>query len=188
MEFTHLDHHVGQDERERALPAEEEVLEHLRAIEATLSSRLTKFFDNRRVIDEFLTEVNKQMFDQDSSDGNGYVSPTGHMIVRDILTRIGSLPLRRVFYGGMQNPRWVSALADEGAFKNPPEPHQDDEGNVREEPWPEMDYLVRMARFVPQDIVDVGLTLIKSKNSWVRSNAVYLARCVNVSAWRVVDG
>jgi hypothetical protein len=177
MDFTHLDNHVGEDER--ALPANERILGHLGAIEATLSSRLTKFFDNRRVLDVFLAEANQETIDQPLGELTRYVSPEITQ-VRDILTRIGSLQLRRVFYGGMHNPLWVAALADEDAFKSPPEPRPDDEGNVREEPWPEMDYLVRMAQTAPREVVDVGLTLMKSKNSWVRRGLVEIAATVPV--------
>lgn len=176
MDFTHLDNHIGQDER--PLPSSKAILEHLETIELTLSTRLTKFFDNRRNLDDFLAEVNRAFDDPDHELRCEYIAPVSRAFVRDVLTRIGSLQLRRVFYGGMQNPLWVSALAEEGAFKSPPEPRKDDDGNAREEPWPEMDYLVRMARTAPREVVDVGLTLITSKNSWVKRGLVEIAATV----------
>jgi hypothetical protein len=175
MDFTHLDNHVGQDDR--AIPTDEQILEHLEAIEATLAIRLTKFFDNRRLLDDFLAEANRPAGDQGHGESVQYVSPE-RTVVRNLLTRIGSLPLRRVFYRGLQNPLWVTPLADEGAFKNPPEPRMDNEGNVREEPWPEMDFLIRMAQAVPREVVDVGLTLAVSKNSWVKRGLVEIAATV----------
>ncbi len=177
MEFTHLDNHVGQEERQ--IPSDEQIIEHLGVVEAALSSRLTGFFDNRRILDEFLSEVNQPAPKQTPGTTTLYLSPERAKI-RDVLTRIGSLQLRRVFYGSLKNPLWVAGLADEGAFKNPPEPWQDDGGNLRDEPWPEVDYLVSMAHAAPREVVDVALTLVRSKNAWVRRGLVEIAATVPI--------
>lgn len=96
-----------------------------------------------------------------------YKAPTEDE-VRQVLRRVSTLQLRRVFYSGNKNPLWVRPLLDAGAFVNPPEPTVDDKGLIREQPWPEIDYLKEMAQHVPGDVVDVLLTVKDSTNSWIR--------------------
>lgn len=88
--------------------------------------------------------------------------------VQVALRRIPTLQLRRVFYLGNKNPNWVKPLAEAGAFTRPPEPTVDEKGLVREEYWPEIDYLKEMAALAPGDVVDVLLTLKDSTVSWIR--------------------
>lgn len=88
--------------------------------------------------------------------------------VQQTLRKIPTLQLRRVFYSGNKNPLWVRPLLDAGAFINPPEPTVDSKGLIREQPWPEIDYLKEMAQHVPSDVVDVLLTVKDSTNSWIR--------------------
>ncbi|MGN6325053.1 hypothetical protein [Pseudolysinimonas sp.] len=87
---------------------------------------------------------------------------------------IPSPQLRRVFFDGLANPNWIKPLFDAGQFGSPPEPVQDEKGYIREEPWPEVDYLVRMAPFVPDAVIDVFLSLEGSRNSWVRRSAIFV--------------
>jgi hypothetical protein len=61
----------------------------------------------------------------------------------------------------------VAALAQQAAFAAPPAPVRDDAGYVRDEPWPEIDYLVRMTKLVPEDVVNVAVDLLPSENAWV---------------------
>ncbi|MEW1812432.1 hypothetical protein AB0284_17210 [Pseudarthrobacter phenanthrenivorans] len=171
MDFTHLDNHVGQDER--PIPSEEQILDHLRVIETAVSTRLNAFFDNRHLLDEFLAEANAL-----ATDGSTAYRQPDPLTVRDILARIGSLQLRRIFYQGLQNPQWVLPLFNEGAFKPPPDPKQDMDGNIREEPWPEMEYLARMAPESSTDVVNVALMLVKSKNSWIKRGLVEICSIV----------
>ena len=84
------------------------------------------------------------------------------------LLKIPTFQLRRVFYEGLLNPFWVTALFEAGAFSSPPEPEVTDDGYVRDVYWPELSYLIRMASVVPAEVVDVLLTLKESNNSWVR--------------------
>lgn len=88
--------------------------------------------------------------------------------VKQILRKISTLQLRRVFYSGNKNPLWVRPLLDAGAFIDPPEPTVDDKGLVREQPWPEIDYLKEMAPYVPDAVVDAILAVKNSSNSWIR--------------------
>jgi len=69
----------------------------------------------------------------------------------------------------------VAALAEQGAFSAPPPPERDEAGYVRDAPWPEIDYLVRMASLVPEDVVNITDGFIASENAWVRRGVVELA-------------
>ncbi|NCD16047.1 MAG: hypothetical protein EOL91_01805 [Actinobacteria bacterium] len=85
-----------------------------------------------------------------------------------VLVRIPTYQLRRVFYEGLKNPRWVRPLYEVGAFRNPPEPEETSDGYVRDTYWPEISFLTRVAQEAPADVVDVLLTLENSNNAWVR--------------------
>ncbi|WP_174534390.1 hypothetical protein [Micromonospora chalcea] len=91
--------------------------------------------------------------------------------VRAVLLKIPTFQLRRVFYEGLKNPRWVRPLFEANAFANPPEPENTDDGYVRDVYWPEISYLTRVAPEAPTDVVDVLLSLTNSNNAWVRRAA-----------------
>lgn len=88
--------------------------------------------------------------------------------VRAALARLGKLALRRAFYSKLQNPHWVAALAKEGAFTNPPDTEVMPDGMVRSDPWPEIDYLVRMASAVSSDVADALEPIADGNNQWLR--------------------
>lgn len=96
-----------------------------------------------------------------------YKAPTAAQ-VDEAMRRITKTQLRRAFFEGIENPLWVKPLADAGAFSNPPEPVSTGDGYIRDEYWPEADYLSRVAAEAPQQVVDVLLKLSASNNSWVR--------------------
>ena len=96
-------------------------------------------------------------------------------VVREMLASVGPPQLRRAFYQGLQNPLWVAELAQQGAFANPLPPVRDEAGYIRDEPWPEIDYLNAMADLVPEEVVNVATTLTASENAWVRRGIVEIA-------------
>ncbi|MBM0226120.1 hypothetical protein [Micromonospora sp. ATA51] len=91
--------------------------------------------------------------------------------VQAVLLKIPTFQLRRVFYEGLKNPRWVRPLFEAGAFTNPPEPENTDDGYIRDVYWPEISYLTRVASEASTDVVDVLLSLANSNNAWVRRAA-----------------
>ena len=104
--------------------------------------------------------------------------------VAEAMRLIRSPQLRRVFFDGLNNPNWVLPLLNAGQFSSPPEPVTDAEGYIREVPWPEVDYLVRMAQLAPDAVVEVFLSLQASENSWVRRSAIFVG--ANVAAEKAV--
>ena len=87
--------------------------------------------------------------------------------VSETLRKIPTLQLRRVFYRANKNPNWVKPLFEAGAFNAPEEAVVDERGLIREPYWPEIDYLKEMARFAPEDVVEVLVSLKDSTNSWI---------------------
>lgn len=88
--------------------------------------------------------------------------------VKAAIRRIPNFQLRRAFFEGLKNPLWIGPLAREGAFSNPPEPEQTEDGYIVDHYWPEIDYLIRVAPDAPESVVDVLLKLTGSNNAWVR--------------------
>ena len=97
----------------------------------------------------------------------GFKAPSDEK-VKAAVRRIPSPQLRRAFFEGLRNPLWVTPLANEGVFGNPPEPERTDDGYIRDIYWPEIDYLTRVAPEAPAAVVDVLLKLSQSNNAWVR--------------------
>lgn len=96
-----------------------------------------------------------------------------------VMQQVSSPQLRRVFFDGLDNPNWVRPLLRAKQF-NPPEPVTDDEGYIRERPWPEIDYLARMAPVATDDVIAVFLALKKSRNSWFRRAVIEVASSLPV--------
>ena len=93
---------------------------------------------------------------------SSYKTPTAAE-VQAVLLKVPTFQLRRAFYEGLRNPRWVRPLFEAGAFSNPPEPEQTEDGYIRDVYWPELSYLVRVAADAPADVVDVLLSLEESQ-------------------------
>lgn len=89
-------------------------------------------------------------------------------LVREALRRIPSFQLRRAFYEGLKNPLWLEPLAREGVFRNPPSRITTDDGSTGDPYWPEIEYLVRVAKDAPSTAVDILIGLQGSDNAWVR--------------------
>ena len=96
------------------------------------------------------------------------------------LARVAALATRgenrEYFFDHLENPKWVSALASEGVFDDPPDLVQADEpGYVQFPPWPEGRYLARMAPVEPDVVAAV---LEKSRPSANPRVTAILLECV----------
>jgi len=110
-------------------------------------------------------------------------------LVRAALARLGNLSTQRVFYSKLENPHWVSALDQVGAFSNPPAPITTADGTVRATPWPQGDYLVRMADLVPDAVAAVLARIVSTTNPWVRRSLLEAAaRLPATQAAELADG
>lgn len=98
---------------------------------------------------------------------SGFSTPSGEQ-VKEALRRIPTPQLRRAFYEGLRNPLWLEPLKREGAFLAPPPRVMMGDGSTRDPYWPEIEYVVRVARDSPAVAVDIFLALKDSENAWVR--------------------
>src|SRR5271166_4081088 len=57
------------------------------------------------------------------------------------------------FFGKLTSPDWIAPLQRKGRFSHPPETVVGD-NYIQFPPWPEGDYLVRMAPLAPQAVFD----------------------------------
>jgi len=123
--------------------------------------------ENLDELDRLLAEANRAM--------NDWTAPSGSELAQlKVLATRGEN--REYFFDRLQNPKWVSALAAEGAFDDPPEPLQADEpGYVQFPPWPEGRYLARMAPVEPDVVAAV---LEKSRPSGNPRVTAILLECV----------
>jgi hypothetical protein len=103
-----------------------------------------------------------------SHDDSGEFEAPSPELIEEALVRIGDLQHRRVFYDGLENPKWVKPLADANAFINVPATVVDAEGYLRTTPWPEGDYLVRMAALVPGEVAEVLGPLKETEDPYVQ--------------------
>jgi hypothetical protein len=93
--------------------------------------------------------------------------PPDPELVTSVLLRTGDLQHRRVFYDALENPLWVAALDQRGAF-TAPELVVGDDGTLRSLPWPEGDYLVRVADRVPNDVATVLARHVGTRDVFVQ--------------------
>lgn len=107
--------------------------------------------------------------------------------VASVVARLGDLQHRRLFYEGLENPLWVTALAEAGAFASVPPLEVDDSSQWRARPWPEGDYLVRMAGTVSDAVAVVLADAAGTENPAVHRQIVAAAaQMASESAVRLV--
>jgi hypothetical protein len=88
-------------------------------------------------------------------------------LIQTALSRIGDRQHRRVFFDRLQNPRWVAALDTHRVFDTPSETSRDEAGQEFWTPWPQGEYLVRMAPLVPAAVGQIFARVSDSSNPYV---------------------
>jgi hypothetical protein len=91
---------------------------------------------------------------------------------------VGSLTdenLKRLFFAELQNPNWLEPLTALGVFATEPEAWVDDAGLQRPRPWPEGEYLARVAAAEPVATARVLLEHAASGNPWVHRVVLHAA-------------
>ncbi|MGW4152599.1 hypothetical protein ACWEDF_05530 [Micromonospora chersina] len=110
-----------------------------------------------------------------ASDGLAGWHDPGPELVQKALARIGDAQHRRVFFERLENPRWVAALNSRNVFDSPPEATTDGAGRETWRPWPEGEYLVRMAALVPPTVVEILVRVSDTVNPYVQDLVVQAA-------------
>jgi hypothetical protein len=160
VRWAHIDGHHG-----RQLPTDAELLTSIKVVEDVIDVRTAVFFANVSALKELLAVINAPI--EGECVTAKFRSPSDDQ-VKEVVRRIPTVPLRRGFFEGLENPLWVVPLAKQGCFKEPPEPQRTADGLFRDIYWPEIDYLIRMAPDVPEEVVNVLLKFGNSSNAWVR--------------------
>jgi hypothetical protein len=77
----------------------------------------------------------------------------------DDARRLQGIQLRAVqrsyFFSRLENPKWFEPLTQAGFFRSPPDRQVNSDGSWRPRAWPEGDYLVRVARQIPEAVAAV---------------------------------
>jgi hypothetical protein len=92
------------------------------------------------------------------------------------------------FFDNLKSDMWVQPLADEGFFSDPPTGEESEGGGIRFPPWPESQYLARVAEQAPELVINVASKLPHTDNPSVQRDLVSMALKVEpIFAQRLVD-
>lgn len=94
------------------------------------------------------------------------------------LSAVGEPTLRRLFFHELENPEWLEPLARLGAFADPGVVENDD--GYKAWPWPEGEYLNRVASDRPAEVTLLLKKLTASENPWVQRTLVDIAAALPV--------
>jgi hypothetical protein len=114
---------------------------------------------------------------------DAWPSPTPEEVDR-VMGLLVDENLKAVFFADLDNPQWLAPLAELGAFAHPAEPLLDDDGIERARPWPEGEYLARMAPHAPEQVSRLLEAVSSSGNPWVHRTVLEAALVLPPSAVR----
>ena len=80
--------------------------------------------------------------------------------------RMRSPEFAAYFLSRLENPNWVTALAQEGVFSSAPPPVRLEENRIAFPHWPASKYLARMAKHVAREVAEI-LAHVKTENASV---------------------
>jgi hypothetical protein len=89
------------------------------------------------------------------------------------LSAVGEPTLRQLFFRELENPEWLKPLARLGVFADPGIIETDD--GYKAWPWPEGNYILRIAADRPAEVTVLLKKLTSSKNPWVQRTLVEIA-------------
>jgi len=84
------------------------------------------------------------------------------------------------FFRKLDSPDWIKPLVEAGLFSTPPSPQLVEEDLISFPPWPESDYLARMAPFAPKEVGAVLLEIPATRNESVHMDLARAAAHVPV--------
>lgn len=103
-----------------------------------------------------------------------WMPPTNEMIEK-VMTSVKKQADRQYFFSRLKNPLWVGPLRERGYFKTPPGLNKLPDGYVQYPHWPELRYLVAIAEEVPDQIIEIILSLPKTDNPRVYDDILAIA-------------
>ena len=148
---------------ERPRPADGEFAELVDSFEGLLDRLLKRFEDRYANVFTRLDELLKVQ-----QPGRGHAGqlrdgfPQNHVTLRYFFERA--------------TPEWLVPLRDAGFFSSPPEPVlHDDTGTLEVPPWPQVLYLLRVARDQPGEVLETAVAIPATGNLLVNGNLAELA-------------
>src|SRR5438105_6595596 len=78
------------------------------------------------------------------------------------------------FFENLKSAAWIQPLAEEGFFREPPRGEETEGGGVRFPPWPESQYLARIAEQVAEAAIDIASKILDTDNPSVHRDLVSL--------------
>jgi len=145
----------------QSMPATEEICRVFLRLSDLLFGRIGPYFATHSQLDAFLR----------------IESPDATVVerARPVLTR----PVQRqYFFLNLTHARWLSHLAGAGQFASPPEMLDLGDGRWQLQPWPEGEYLIRMATQEPEAVTDILVRIPKGIKNPVVWDAVARAAAV----------
>ncbi len=102
-------------------------------------------------------------------------------LVQKALALIERRPVNHAyFFRKLDSPDWIKPLVEAGLFTNPPSPQRVDEDLIRFPPWPESEYLARMAPLAPREVGEALLGIPATQNESVHMDLARAAAHVPV--------
>src|SRR5687767_12677218 len=68
------------------------------------------------------------------------------------------------FFENLKSAAWIKPLAEEGFFSDPPAGQDNENGGMRFPPWPESQYLARVAEQAPELVINVTVKIPPTEN------------------------
>jgi hypothetical protein len=97
-------------------------------------------------------------------------TPTPEQVEKAV-AQLGHGEYNRYFFDRLENPEWLRPLKAKGFFGLPPQPIRDESrGTIAFPQWPESRYLARMARYVPEQVIEIALAIPKTENVTVHTD------------------
>jgi hypothetical protein len=97
-------------------------------------------------------------------------TPTPEQIEKAV-AQLGHGEYNRYFFDRLDNPEWLRPLKAKGFFGAPPQPiHDESRGTIAFPQWPESRYLVRMAKYAPETVLEIALAIPQTENVRVHTD------------------
>lgn len=122
------------------------ILPHLEIVESVIEGRIGNFFDIADDLSALLAQANAR------DESTGEWIPPSKPLFNDVMSRIGDLQHRRIFFEGLRNPAWAAKLLKAGAFEPPLEKSQPQGDRPAYLPWAAGPYLVLVAPDAPEAV------------------------------------
>lgn len=121
-------------------------------VENALEARLGSFFG---VVDQLKEILDRANTTHVRPDGTVAWSPPDEPDMRAVVSRLGDVQHRRVFFGSLRNPLWLDPLAARDWFVRTPSHELDAEGRVVWTVWPEGEFLAAIAATEPARVAAI---------------------------------